>query len=225
VAEVLPTIVSRCQLVRFDAPSAAGVAADLVAGGVDGSLASACARLGLGDTGIARELASVDGVALRAAAEDFARAALAGSVAAAAPWSGLLAAVRGRGERVVGELEERKAEELELYPRKERKRVETEWNDRIRRAKRRVETGALDLGLQLVTLWFSDLAALSWGAEDLIRNVDRMETLSCDAGPSATQLRRAIELVEDTRVRFILNVSEELACEALAYRLERELSS
>ena len=34
-----------------------------------------------------------------------------------------------------------------------------------------------------------------------------------------------VELVEDTRMRFKLNVSEELACEALAYRLERVLAT
>jgi DNA polymerase III subunit delta' len=33
-----------------------------------------------------------------------------------------------------------------------------------------------------------------------------------------------MELVEETRQRFQLNVSEELACEALAYRLERVLA-
>jgi DNA polymerase-3 subunit delta' len=33
-----------------------------------------------------------------------------------------------------------------------------------------------------------------------------------------------VELVEDTRERFVLNVSEDLACEALAYRLERILA-
>jgi hypothetical protein len=31
--------------------------------------------------------------------------------------------------------------------------------------------------------------------------------------------------VEETRQRFQLNVSEELACEALAYRLEQTLAS
>ena len=39
------------------------------------------------------------------------------------------------------------------------------------------------------------------------------------------RLRRAVELVEDTRQRFQLNVTEELACEALGYRLERALES
>ena len=36
-------------------------------------------------------------------------------------------------------------------------------------------------------------------------------------GVAPEQLRRAIELVEDTRERFLLNVAEDLACEALAY--------
>ena len=40
-----------------------------------------------------------------------------------------------------------------------------------------------------------------------------------------TRLWAAVELVEDTRARFQLNVSEELACEALAYRLEDLLAS
>jgi DNA polymerase-3 subunit delta' len=102
--------------------------------------------------------------------------------------------------------------------------VETEWTERIRRTRRRAETGALDLGLQLVTLWFADLAALADGAEDLVRNVDHLSELRAAVGPSASALRRAMELVEDTRQRFQLNVSEELACEALAYRLERVLA-
>ena len=42
---------------------------------------------------------------------------------------------------------------------------------------------------------------------------------------NAANARKAQELVDDTRARLILNVSEELACEALAYRLEETLSS
>ena len=136
----------------------------------------------------------------------------------------MLAAVRGKGEAVRAKLEQRAADELELYPRKERKRIETEWSERIRRARRRTETGSLDLALQIVALWFADLAALAWGAQELVRNVDRLSELRADAGPDPGSLMRAIELVEETRRRFQLNVSEELACEALAYRLERVLA-
>jgi DNA polymerase-3 subunit delta' len=224
LVEVLPTIRSRCQLVRFDAPSVDRVAAQVQAGGVDREAALACARLSLGDGEQAAELASEGGRELRAGAERFARSALSGDASRTCPWSDVLAAVRARGEATRSQLEAQAAAELELYPRKERKRIETEWTERIRRVRRRVETAALDLALQVVSLWYADLACLAWGADELVRNSDRVTELLADAGIDPSRLRAAVELVEDTRVRFALNVSEELACEALAYRLERLLA-
>jgi DNA polymerase-3 subunit delta' len=129
--------------------------------------------------------------------------------------------VKTEGEVVTRDLERRAEDDLELYPRKEQRRVQTEWTERIRRLRRRAETTSLDLALQVSALWFSDLAALTWGAEELVRNVDRLSELRSDAGADPQLLLRAVELIEDTRQRFQLNVSEELACEALAYRLER----
>jgi len=225
LAEVLPTIRSRCQLVRFDAPSVQETTATLEALGESEESATACARLALGDGERARELTGPEGRALRLAAEQYARAALsAGEMARGQPWIAVLAAVQARGEPVRAELEARALEEVELYPRKERKRIETEWTERIRRARRRTETAALDLALQLVALWYADLACLAWGAADLVRNVDRRAELEADAGVDPQRLRAAVEAVEDTRLRFQLNVSEELACESLAYRLERLLA-
>jgi DNA polymerase-3 subunit delta' len=223
VSEVLPTISSRCQLVRFDAPPVERVADEVVAAGVGWETAMACARLALGDAERARLLAGEEGAALRAAGEGLARAALGGELARRRPWQELLAVVRGAGEAVKRQLERRAAEELELYPRRERKRVETEWSERIRRARRRIETRSLDLALQVTGLWYADLAALGWGAADLVRAVDRLAELRAERRPEPARLLAAIELVEDTRRRFLLNVSEELACEALAYRLERVL--
>ena len=224
LVEVLPTIRSRCLLVRFQAPSVEEVATMVREGAVAPDTALACARLSLGDAERARELATEEGQALREGAEQFARAPLVGRAAETKPWIAMLAGVRARGEATRVELEGRAAAEVELYPRKERKRIETEWSERIRRVRRRVETGALDLGLQTVSLWYGDLAALAWGAHDLVRHSDRLEQLRADTGADPTRLREAIELVEDTRVRFQLNVSEELACEALAYRLELVLA-
>jgi DNA polymerase-3 subunit delta' len=226
LAEVLPTIRSRCQLVRFDAPSVRETAAALEALGEDADAALACARLALGDGERARELVGSEGRALRAAAEQYARSALSvGEMARVRPWEGVLSAVRARGEIVRAQLEARANEEIELYPRKEQKRVVTEWTERIRRARRRVETATLDLALQVVALWYADLASLAWGADELVRNVDRRATLESDSGPDPHRLRAAIEAVEDTRLRFQLNVSEDLACESLAYRLERLLAA
>jgi DNA polymerase III subunit delta' len=229
LGDVLPTIRSRCQLVRLEPPGPEQVAAGIEELGVSPDVALACVRLALQDADRGRELASEEGMKLRAAAERFARTALAGGMASAKPWTELLAAVRVRGEAAGAELESQAVADLELIPRKERKRAEGEWSERIRRIRRRVQTGALDLALQVVALWFADLASLAWGAEELVRNCDRMEELRADAasegGSDPARLRIAIELVEETRVRFQLNVSEDLACEALAYRLEETLAS
>jgi DNA polymerase-3 subunit delta' len=227
LADVLPTIRSRCQVVRFDAPAVEELAAELSASGVAAEVAQAYARLSLGDAGRARALAEPEGVELRERALELVRRALAGE-AAAAPWDGLLVAVRARGERVRVEFEERQSAELELLPSRDRKRAETEWGERTKRARRRVETGALELALDLVETWLLDLAALAFGAVDLIRNCDRVGELRADAevgrGADARALRRAVDLVEDTRQGFALNVSEDLALEALTYRLRQVLA-
>ena len=55
----------------------------------------------------------------------------------------------------------------------------------------------------------------------MVFNRDRLEELRTAAGPDPSRFRRAAELVQDTRRRLDLNVSEELALEALAFRLQR----
>jgi DNA polymerase-3 subunit delta' len=89
--------------------------------------------------------------------------------------------------------------------------------------RRRTETASLDLALQAVALWYFDLAALAWGADDLVRHSDRLDELRAKGPRDPYRLTQAVELVEETRRRFILNVSEELAFEALASRLQRIL--
>ncbi|MGA8354695.1 MAG: DNA polymerase III subunit, partial [Solirubrobacteraceae bacterium] len=82
--DVLPTIVSRCQLVRFDPLTPAAIEELLgQERGTDGEASAsppqslaACARLALGDAELARELASPAGVALRGAAHALVQAAL-----------------------------------------------------------------------------------------------------------------------------------------------------
>lgn len=62
-------------------------------------------------------------------------------------------------------------------------------------------------------------------APELAHHADRGDGLAEDAaGSEATDLRHAVELVEETRARLALNVSYELALEALAYRLETLLA-
>jgi DNA polymerase III subunit delta' len=223
-SQVLPTIASRCQAVRFDALGAEAVAQRLQSRGVEPAAALACARLSLGDGERALGLGIGDGPALRAHAEAFARAPLAGK-ASSRPWEPLLKTSRQRGRAAREQVEAALAEELEYLPKKEHRKRETEYGERARRAERRAVTATIDQALQLVGLWYRDLACITAGAPELVHHSDRLSELEADAeGRDGTRLREAVELVDDTRARLALNVAEELAFEALAYRLERSLA-
>jgi DNA polymerase III subunit delta' len=79
----------------------------------------------------------------------------------------------------------------------------------------------LDLSLALCGAWFRDIAAVAEGAPELAMNRDRSDELRADAeGLTPGSARRAAELVLETRRNLQVNVAEELAVEALFYRVE-----
>lgn len=224
-ADVMPTIASRCQQIRFDAAPTEQIARRLSDAGVEEPRARACARLALGDAGLARELAAEPGRALRAAAEDYIRAAFAGD-AASRPWLALLESSRAAGERESERALARVEEELELIPARERKRYEREAAEARRRGERRERTATLDRALGLAELWVRDVLCLREGAGELIFTCDRAEALSADAeGRSEAGLRGALELIAAARISLRQHVAEDLALEALAYRLQAALAA
>ncbi len=151
------------------------------------------------------------------------RCALAGSTEGR-PWLGLLEVAKAAGAAAGARAQERMEGELELVPAKERRRYEREGAEARRRGERRARTDTLDLGLRLVELWLRDVLCVCEGVPELVYALDRRAQLQRDgAGGERVVLRRGIELVGDTRLSLSLNVSEELALEALAYRLERLL--
>src|SRR4051794_30354932 len=88
---ILPTIASRCQLVRFEAATPAELSHRLqTRHGVPPLTADAAARLALGDAERALALALAEGPALRDAAGKFARATLHGTVGADRPHVAIL---------------------------------------------------------------------------------------------------------------------------------------
>jgi len=216
--DVLPTLVSRCQKVRFDPLPAQLIAEALT--GVEPERALACARLSMGDGALAARLAGEEGAALRGAAEGYIRAAL-GRETGSRPWLTLLAAAKTAQEAAGQLAEERIAGELELLPAKERKRHEREGLDARRRAERRAKRETLELGLRLAELWLRDVLCICEGAPEAIHALDRRGELEQDArGESSSRLREAIELLDATGLSLSVNVSEELALEALAFRIE-----
>jgi DNA polymerase III subunit delta' len=219
--EVMATIVSRCVHVRFDALTAQEIARGLLAEGhAEEPAALACARLALGDAQRARMLAGEDGRALRSAAEVYARSALEGETGRRG-WVELLDVATAAGASAGEQAQERLAGELELAPSRERRKLEREAQEGRKRVERRARARALDSGLSLVELWLRDMICLREGAPELVYAVDRIGELEADAGAhGGASARAGVELVRETRARIALNVGEELALEALAYRLQ-----
>jgi len=219
-AALLETIASRCQPVDFAPLPPEAVEAQLRDGGGDGEEIAAAARLSGGDVELARLLLSEQGRKVRAEAEGLAIAVLADGDAEAS-WRAMLKSAEGAGE----EAEAAARETLEADKEAGVKRSARDIADAAKRAGRRRRTELLDLGLSLAAAWFRDLAAVASGAADVAYNRDRLTELQSQAAnldPVAP--RRAAEQVQDTRRRFDLNVSEELALEALSFRLARELT-
>jgi DNA polymerase III subunit delta' len=223
LGRVLETVVSRCQLVRFDPLPAERIADMLEQDGIAPEQASAAARLSLGNAARARFLASDEGVALRGEVERLVLDAL-GAIHMQEPWRGLLERAEERRVAAEASVEERKRERLEQEPRgRERSALEREFDDTAKRDGRRARTEVLELGLELAAIAFRDLVAEASGAGSTVLGTDRIADLASSAeGRDPVRLREAAEACEETRSAFQLNVTEELALSALTFRL-REL--
>ncbi|HEX6714032.1 MAG TPA: hypothetical protein VF066_11615, partial [Thermoleophilaceae bacterium] len=227
LGQVIDTVVSRCQLVRFDPLPREQIAERLESQGVPSEQADAAARLALGDGRRAEFLAAGEGKALRADVEAMVRAALADADGAAEPWRALLERAEEAREQAEDEIARKKEQRLELEPKdRERRALEKEFDETAKRAGRRARTQVLDLGLELATLTFRDLVCVAEGARDAVLATDRIDSLAPAAqARDARRLRQAAELCEETRQSLELNVQEDLALTSLSLRLRRLVGS
>jgi len=226
---LLETIASRCQPIDFAPLPPKAIESQLSGTGSAEEIAAA-ARLSAGDVVRAQFLLSDSGRDLRAAALELGRAvegdspdtqhaSASGESRSTAPavWSHLLKAAESVGEEAEASTRDLLDEETEAGV----KRSARDISDEAKRAGRRRRTEVLDLGLELTASWFRDLAATASGAPEVVYNQDQLTALQSVGSLDPSRPRRAAELVQDTRRRLDLNVSEELALEALAFRLQR----
>lgn len=226
-AALLETIASRCQPVDFSPLPTSAIEAAL-AGSGDSDEIAAAARLSAGDLSRAQLLLSEEGKRLRASAfalgavgvgsADTQPARASADPTPTAPWQSLLKSAESAGT----DAEEETRELLEEEKSSGIKRSARDISDAAKRAGRRRRTEILDLGLELCVAWYRDLAVAATGAVEIVFNRDRLPELQAQAaGLDPTRPRRAAELVQETRRRLELNVSEELALEALVFRVQR----
>ncbi len=219
---LLETVASRCQAIDFAPLPAEVLETELAAEGLGTGPdeIAAAARLAAGDLERARLLLSDRGRKLRAEAERCVAAALDGECAGG-PWKALLDRAQAAGADVEAAVREVLEEEAKAGI----KRSAKEITDGAKRAGRRRRTEILELGFELCAAWLRDLAAIAAGAGEVVFNRDRLELLRTQAaGLDPAVPRRGAALVQETRRGLELNVSEELALEALFFRLERLLA-
>ncbi|MGH2907249.1 MAG: ATP-binding protein [Solirubrobacterales bacterium] len=223
---VLPTVTSRCQLVRFNAIPAAVIAERLAAEGVEAERAASCAALSGGDFVLARELASDDGDAMRSEAGRIVACALRGVSGRERPWDGVLARAVAAGENAeaveLADLEER----IEAFPKgRERSTAQKEGEQAAHRTARRARTESLDRSLHIAALLLRDLAVAAGGQPDLALARDRAQTIEkASAGRPVGKLIGAAATIDETREALRRNASEELTLQALSFRLDRSLA-
>lgn len=220
---ILPTVASRCQRVTLSGLSPEVVKERLAGSGGSGGLPAetleAVARLSRGDLACARELAGERGRRLRAGSEQLMAAVLDDELSGS-PWLSMLKLAEAAGDEAAAAVEE----ELDAEQEEGVKHTAREREEASRRAKRRHRTATLDLALSLASAWARDWVCVLSGAPELVFNTDRAAVLEEQAGridPAAA--RDAVGIISDTVRRFRLNVSEELALEAMSFRLEARL--
>lgn len=223
---VLPTVLSRCQSIRFDAIPAATITSRLVSEGIEPSRAASCAALSGGDLVLARELASDDGDVMRSEAGRIVGCAIRGVSGRERPWEGILTRAQEAGQLAeqteLTELEE----QIEAFPKgRERTAAQKAGEQAAHRSARRVRSDSLDKSLRISALLLRDLAAAASGSAELVLASDRAETiLKTATGRPVGPLLTAAGEVDGTRRTLRRNVSEELTLQALSFRLDRVLA-
>jgi DNA polymerase-3 subunit delta' len=214
--DVLPTIVSRCQVVEFRPVPAPVIAGDLaVSCGLSLAEASFLARVAEGDLEYARELA-LGGEARRRRdrlldlARDLPTAGLVQTETAA----DLALDLAEEGvEGLEAEMKEELARRAEwAADARERDRLRKRHEQLLRRRQRRLRTQRLVMLTRVFAGWYRDLALVSVGAEEAVLNQDRMEELRAFAVPGCLPAyTRAVLAARRTRDRLRYNVDARCA--------------
>lgn len=228
---VLPTIVSRCQIVDFRPLADAEVEAYLAGEhGLGGEEGRAVARLARGSVERAARLAAdARGPRLR---DEYLRhvARLAGRPSADgdaphSPAAAFLAVLERRLEAIREEVKAelaRRSAEIEAQVPDERDR---RWHlERARRRAhreegRRTREAAVD-ALDLLVAWVRDLWSVACGAPDAALNCDRAAELVEDAVARPEVYARLLAVAAATRKDLYLNVDQRLALQGMFARFE-----
>lgn len=218
VERVLPTIVSRCQLIRFSSVSAAAIEEYLLSrSDLSVTMAQAYARVSRGNLALAEQLQSDTALAGRRqryieAGERLTR----GDTEAPARLAAVMLEV------VEGSLADRPvvAAVPEGFFTTTAKQRDQDAHRRETADRRREAMLALDL----LGTWFRDLMVMAAGAGEAVLNKDyELELEGLALSSRVENYRQAVAVIEATRAKLGYNVDLELALQAMFYELQEVL--
>ncbi|MHB1325553.1 MAG: DNA polymerase III subunit delta' [Thermoleophilia bacterium] len=218
---ILPTIVSRCQTVRFSPVPAAEIEAYLLNHYKISSVeVQAYARASRGNLVMAKALCSEPGLAERRQrylqiGENLGRGAWEGGASQMA--ADIMSATADAGDMAEQEEDDNVPEGFIVAPKKRR---EQDAHRRAGQAQRR----ELHFALDILETWFRDMMAMASGAGEAILNRDYELELENQALESKlNNYRQALEVIEASRSKLSYNVELELALQAMFYKLQEVL--
>ncbi len=225
---VMPTIVSRCQLVEFRPLSDPEVETYLVtAFGLEGPEGRALARLSHGAVEHAARLAEdAQGPRHR---EEYLR--YAGAAVSLQHGQGVdpPEAFIGVLERLNKETEERidaglaaqlATLEQQFQDKRDLKKLQDAATGRAKREKRRLQRLAALDAVDLLSAWVRDLWVVACGASDVLWNCDRTDALVAAAVATPDHYARLLAVIDRTRKDLSLNIDQRLALQAMFARFE-----
>jgi DNA polymerase-3 subunit delta' len=206
---MLPTIVSRCQVVEFSSVPTPVIMGDLATRfGLPPAEAALLARVAGGDLTYARELAGSENARrqrdhLLDLARDLPSADLLDTEVAL---DEAMAAVDSRIEEPVAALQAELERRLEWAgDARTRKWLEKRYEERLKRQQRRLHTQGLQTLTRVFAGWYRDLAFAAVGADAAVLNQDRLPELRAAASPAGvpayTQAVLAVRRAQD-RLRY-----------------------
>jgi len=231
---VLPTIVSRCQLVEFRSLSDAQIAAYLrESHGLEGVEAEALARLSGGAADRAARLAG-DARGAGRRAEYLRHAARAAGLARGGSEGDSPAAFIGvlerHQERIKADAQEQLKVRVADLERQFQDKRDRDWyvkkaDERAKREEARLRRIAAQDAVDLLGAWVRDLWVVACGASDVLWNCDHADELAGAAVATPEYYARLMAVVARTRKDLYLNIDQKLALQALFARFEEVAES
>ena len=226
---VLPTIVSRCQVVEFRPLSDTEVAEYLMdRHHLDAAAAEALARLSLGSVERAARLA-VDAAGPRRR-EEFLRhsaALAAGSRPSDGPEPGaaFIGVLERQQAEIAGALEQDLARRLSELERQFQDKKDLKWyadkaESRAKREEARRRRLAAQDALDILVSWVRDLWVVASGASDVLWNSDHRDALVEAVVATPEHYARLLGVAAKTRKDLYLNIDQKLALQAMFARFE-----